>query len=189
MQGFGYEVQLGDDADAAHRYLSNPADAHRLYLLDDPLGGLRLGPDIGSVLDRLLRIISGLTVSRKLIVVQNQHLLTEGMRKDRLEDCALLSHRWHDLGVTNGDFLARVWIELATAAGVAQKVQVPLANALRDGQVALEPGCLRHLASSAEALPDRPKIDDMIRKAREDAADLGRALADESDLMEELLGC
>jgi hypothetical protein len=187
LQRLGYKIRLGDDADAAYRYLSSPRDAHRLYLLDDPLGGLRLIPDASAVLDRLRKIISGLTAGCKLIVVQNQHLLTEGIRKDRLEDCGLLGHPWHDLGVTSGDFLARVWMELATAAGVAQDVQKSLAAALRDGQVALEPGCLRHLASTSDDLPDRPAIDDMVRKAREDAADLGRALADESDLMEELL--
>ena len=187
LQGLGYEIRVGDDADAAYRYLSNPRDTHRLYLLDDPLGGLRLIPEAGAALDRLRKIILGLTLGCKLIVVQNQHLLTEGMRKARLEDCDLLGHPWHDLGVTSPDFLARVWTELATAAGVAQDVQESLAAALRDDQVSLEPGCLRHLASTSDALPDRPTIDEMVRKAREDAADLGRALADESYLMEELL--
>lgn len=89
FQRLGYEVRQGDEADAAHRYLAEGGESHRLYLLDDPLGGLRLVPDAGVVVDRIRKTISGLSPNRKLIVVQNRHLLTEGMRKAGVEDCAL----------------------------------------------------------------------------------------------------
>lgn len=119
FQKRGYEVRQGDDPEAAYRYLSEDGDSHRLYVLDDPLGGLRLIPDTSAVLDRIRKMISGLHPNRKLIVVQNRHLLTEGMRKERLEDCSLENRPWRDLGVLDGSFLSRVWVELSGAASVS----------------------------------------------------------------------
>lgn len=84
-------------------------------------------------------------------------------------------------------FLSRVWIDLAGAARVPQETVEQLQEALSVGEVVLEPGCLGHLASTADALPKNPGIDDLVRKAREEAADLGRALANEGNAMEELL--
>jgi hypothetical protein len=174
FEQLGYDVQQGTDVEAAGRFLLEPTNSERLFVLDDPLGG---DPDAGRILERLGVLISKLSPQRKLIVAQSQDAIFDTLARPQLQGCNVSGHSWTDLANYSPDFLSRLWTEMATAAKVPASLADRLANALKNSELVLEPGCLQHLASSGEALSDDMPLDQAVRIAREPAGSLGRALA------------
>lgn len=177
FEQLGYHVQQGADVEAASRFLLEPTNSERLFVLDDPLGGAHLDPDAGRILERLGILITKLSPQRKLIVAQSQDAIFDTLGRRQLQACSVSGHSWIDLAGYSPDFLSRLWTEMATAANVPASLTDRLANALKNSELILEPGCLQHLASSGEALSDDMPLDQAVRTAREPAKSLGRALA------------
>ncbi|MBL8216018.1 MAG: hypothetical protein JNK87_35170 [Bryobacterales bacterium] len=187
FQRLGYEVQSGRDVEEAQRYLSDPSVQNRLYLLEDPLGSLQMGPEPTRVLGTIRWMISRLKPNRRLIVVQNSSLLAQATRTSSVSDWALESHRWIELTATTADQQASVWRVLAQSHSVEPKRLEAIAGFFRDGYLDLEFGSIAHLAANAHTLLDPLSPEQALRTAREDATSLGRALAEESGVLETLL--
>ena len=175
----GYEVQEFSDAEGAERFLLDPGAALRLAVLDDPLGGSYVSPEAARSLARIERLISRLTIRRKLIVAQGLEPLLATARATSLDDVKTAKHSWRDMGTFSPTFLAAVWNSLASTFGVDERLDDLVKHALMAGAAVIEPGCLEHLAANAFRLPSRFTLDEVIRLAREDALQLGRALAAE----------
>lgn len=173
----GYDVHQGADVESASRFLLEPANSERLFVLDDPLGGAHLDPDAGRILERLRILISKLSPQWKLIVAQSQDAIFDTLARTQLQACNVGGHPWINLAGYSPDFLNRLWTEMATAAHAPASLRDRLANALKNSEIILEPGCLQHLASSGDTLPDDMPLDQAVRTAREPARSLGRALA------------
>ena len=184
-QLLGYEIKETSDVGEASRFLLDPKD--RLCIINDPLGANHPAQEPNRVLDDLRGLLGRVGPHARLIVSQNQDRLYEACRQNQLSECDVGVHKWFDLSTPSHEFLAVAWESIAVRR-VPTNVIARLSAALRDGSVALELGCLRHLAFNIDRLasPD-PSVADLIAKAREDAGDLGRSLANESPEMEELL--
>jgi hypothetical protein len=184
-QLLGYEIKETSDVGEASRFLLDSED--RLCIVNDPLGTNHPAQEPNRVLDDLRGLIGRLGSRARLIVPQNQDRLYETFRQNQLSECGLGVHKWFDLSTPSHEFLAVAWESIATQR-VPTHVLAGLSAVLRDGSVVLELGCLRHLAFNIDRLssPD-PSVADLVAKAREDASDLGRSLANESPEIEELL--
>ena len=184
-QLLGYEVKETSEIGEASRFLLDPKD--RLCIINDPLGANHPAPGPNRALDDLKGLLGRLGPHARLIVSQNQDRLYEVCRQNQLSECDVGVHKWFDLSTPSHEFLADAWESIA-AQRVPRDVKARLSAVLRDGSVALELGCLRHLAFNIDRLasPD-PSVADLIAKAREDAGDMGQALANESPEMEDLL--
>jgi hypothetical protein len=79
------------------------------------------------------------------------------------------------------------WKKMTRASSVPDPVEQKVHSLLKSGKAKLEIGNLRHLASTADQLPPQAQVSAIIRKAQEDAADLGRELERFSTQMSELL--
>ena len=177
FEQLGYEVRDGVDVEAASRFLLDPIGAERLFVLDDPLGGSHLHPEAGRMLERMNALLGRLPGHRKIIIAQSQDVLLTTLRRTQLADCRVDGRAWEDLGKLAPDFLERLWICMANKGAVPTSLKDRLAQALGEGTVQLEPGCLRHLAASQDELTADMSLEHAIRLAREPAQELGRALA------------
>ncbi|MDF0492748.1 hypothetical protein [Bradyrhizobium yuanmingense] len=184
FQQLDYDVQQGGEIQFAERFLLEPTSGARIFFLDDPLGGSHAAPEGSRTIERLRALVSRLPYNRKIIVAQSQDLLLSAMGRLQLDDCAIAGHAWSDLGKYPPGFLSRLWSDMATAANVPTLPRQQMADALQNGDVVLEPGCLQYLAHSDEPL-ENMQIDDAVRLARQPARDLGLALA--SDRQKEKL--
>lgn len=187
FEQLGYDIQQGADLEAASRFLLEPVNSDRLFILDDPLGGAHLHPNAGRILERLGILISKLSLQRKLIVAQSQDAIFDTLARTQLQACSVGGRSWIDLAGYSPDFLSRLWTDMATAANAPASLTDQLASALKSSQIVLEPGCLQHLASSRDRLSDNMSLDQAVRIAREPAKDLGRALVTDQPSMASLL--
>ena len=163
--------------DSANRFLLEPTQGERLFVLDDPLGGAHPDPEFGRTLERLANLISRLPPHRKIIVAQSQDVIYTALGRTQLQACAIAGHSWADLGKYPPEFSSRLWVEMATLADVPPSLKDRMADALSKAEVILEPGCLQHLALSRDALSEDMPLDQAICLAREPARSLGQALA------------
>lgn len=175
----GYEIRELTDVDTAERFLLEPGDALRLAILDDPLGGTHAVPDPGRALFRIGTLIPRLAQGRKLIVAQAQDRLLAVSRKVELSEVLTGGHAWRDLGTVSKAFLGRLWRQLAQNWNVAESLRETVGQALENGALQLEAGCLRHLAVHHARLNGACDLEQIVRLAREDAASLGYALAED----------
>lgn len=172
----GYEVRKLINVDEAERLLLEETDAPRLVILDDPLGGTHAVDNPGRVLERIASLIPQLPPHRKLIVTQGEPLLLPTARATSLSTCSTANHPWHDLGTFSAHFLSELWRSFVNIFDVPDTLREFVSEALSNGSLRLEPGCLEHLASGHQRLNDHLNLDRVTRLAREGAADLGRAL-------------
>ncbi len=172
----GFHVHEVSDAYEAERLLLNPNEDLRLVVLDDPLGGTHALPDSLRILSRIELLASKVTAKRKLIVSQVQSLLLEAANKPDLSSIQTSNQNWRDLGIATNEFRRTVWGQLSETEHVPKWLVEKVSNALGEGLLELEPGCLRHLAVFHEKLQESAGLSEITRFAREDAADLGRAL-------------
>ena len=186
FQMLGYEIRTGSDIDEAQRYLTSPGEEQRLFLLDDPFGGIRTEVDAARTLSLLRTLVVRLRPTRKLVVAQSQNQLFDVFRAGQLKDCSLGSHKWFDLGAVDSEFLLRVWNAITTEITVSKRIVALMEDALRSKEK-IEVGNLRHLASTAGSLPRDATKSTIIRKALEDSVDLGTELVNSHPKMADLL--
>ncbi|MBF0628152.1 MAG: hypothetical protein HQL91_08010 [Magnetococcales bacterium] len=179
FQSQGYEVKEIQDVDQAERFLVESSDAARLVLLDDPLGGIYLTPEATRTLSRLRALITRLSPHRKLIVAQETDRLLFVARATTLAGVTTGPHRWRNLDTLQPPFLAQLWHRQAECYDVPRNLRDNVHDALRNGVLTLEPGCLLHLAVNHAQVPSSGDLEQIERFARQDASDLGRTLAGE----------
>ena len=186
FQVLGYKVRQGSEVEEALRYLLDAEPEDRLFLLDDPLGGLHVEPNVVRTLASLRSLVGRLTQNRKLIVAQSQDQLFVSTNTHRLVDCPIGNNTWNDLGSPELSFLLSVWESMTTGIQITSPVTQAVTGSILKGEV-LEVGNLRHLASSIDQLTPDSSSQAIVRKAREDASDLGRELALGNAAMQGLL--
>lgn len=187
FQDIGFELRQGRDADEASRFLLEPSAVERVYWLDDPLGGVRLESDAARSWSIIRSLVSSLFPARRLIISQNREHLLALTGAPKIQQCSIGEHTWFDLGSPSPNFLMSAWKKMMRASFVPNPVGEKVHSLLKSGKGKLEIGNLRHLASTADQLPPQALVPAIIRKAQEDAADLGRELGRSSTEMSELL--
>lgn len=180
----GYDVQEFADVDSAERFLLEPGTAPRLALLDDPLDGPQISAQAARSLARLANLIRRTRPQRKLLVAQGLEPLLATSRTTSLAQTVTAHLRWHDMGDPGSTFLVSLWRSFALTFAVDGMLCDRVADALAGGSLALEPGCLEHLAANAHRVNASASIAEITRLAREDAAQLGRTLS--ADGLEDL---
>ena len=177
FQSHGYRVQEHGEIDEVERFLLEPTSESRLSILDDPLGGRYGAENRHRTLARIDALIPRLRNCRKLIVAQGEPLLLEVSGKSSLSSVSTGNREWRNLGRVLPDFLARVWRSSTDWHGVPDGLREFVSSRLSDGSLVLETGCVCHLAANHKRLGDGFSIEAITRLARENAADMGLALA------------
>ena len=174
----GYAVRELGDMEEAGRWLLEPGDAHRLAVVDDPLGrmGRSGGADDFNALDRLA---NGIAPNRRMVVAQGQAQLLAAARVSRLSDVATDVGHWRDMGQSlNATFLGDVWRVASEKFDVPPVLRRRVAAGLESGALNVEPGSLWHAAAQSRRLAEDADLDEVAHLARESAASLGGTLAD-----------
>lgn len=181
FEQLGYEVRRYSDIDDAERFLSQPGTASRLVVLDDPLGGTHSVVEPVRVLRRLEQLTIELSrgTRRKLIVAQVENHLLTASRKANLNLLKTAGHQWWDLGQSGSLFKGQLWSQFASTEQVPDPIRSYVQNAVDQGALDLEPGCLLHLASHHYEYEGGCDLDNLYRFARVDAASLGHALTEQ----------
>ena len=187
LQTLGYGVRQGYDVDEAARYLLDKAVEDRVFLLEDPLGGLATETNAFRSLDKLHWLISRLPSNRKLIVTQSQGQLFDICGKKNLKECKLGSLTWLDLSSPPSAFILKAWENMAAESNVRADVKEAIAPALIKGELEIELGCLQYLASTHDELPGSPTTEEVVLHARKDSRSLGLSLAQSDPDMSRLL--
>ncbi len=187
FQRHGYTILERGGIDEAERFLFDPSDDDRVFVLDDPLGGNRTDYDAVKTLDQLRKLLTHTSPKRKLIVAQNQSPLFVTMKERELASCKILNFDWVDLSNPSPELLVTIWEKIANEGSVPKYVKTLLSNALLKGTEKLEIGCLQHLSVLVDKLPQEPNLNDIVRLARTNARDLERSLTTSNKPMQELL--
>ncbi|EIM04330.1 hypothetical protein LRK24_11285 [Rhodanobacter denitrificans] len=175
----GYAIRHTSSVEAAERFLLDFAAGHRVVLLDDPLGGAHPAADPHRELHRIRSLIPKLGPGRKLIIAQAQEILFEVLRVDSLNNITLAGRRWIDCTGSTGQFLAKIWDEVAASFDVPVDLSKMVYSALESEQLVLEPGCLAHLAASVDRIVGPLDLPTVERLARQTASELGQAWREE----------
>ncbi len=187
FQDLGFELRQGNSPEEAIRFLSEPSNAQRVYWLDDPLGGTRLDGDAAKSLGLIRSLAATMSPGRRLIMSQNRdHVLSVTGARD-IKHAPIGSNKWFELGSPRPQFLINAWEGMVRDSPVPSRVHRNVAGWLRRGKVQLEVGNLQHLASMADLLPAKASLTEIIRRAQEDAGDLGRELTKSNPSMSQLL--
>ena len=121
FQDLGFEVCQGRDVDEAYRFLSEPSHIERLYILDDPLGGVRIDAEASRSLGTLRSLVTSLLPTRRLIVSQNQQQLFSLTGTQELRQCPIGPYSWFDLGSPGSDFLSAAWKQMTQGPAVPDR--------------------------------------------------------------------
>ena len=174
----GYAVRELRDIETAGRWLLEPGDAHRLAVVDDPLGGMGRSGGADD-LDALDRLANAIAPNRRMVVAQGQAQLLAAAGVSRLSDVAADVGHWRDMGQSlNDTFLGEVWRVASERFDVPPILRRRVAAGLESGALDVEPGSLRHAAAQSRRLAEDAELDEVAHLARESAASLGRTLAD-----------
>ncbi|TMP73759.1 hypothetical protein [Pseudoalteromonas sp. S1608] len=179
FQCIGYSVLLTQHVDEAERFLLDPVHTPRLVVLDDPLGGIHPVNKPNESLGRLKRLITNLRKNRKLIVSQGQERLLEVTETEMLTDASIEGRTWVDLSDVSVGLLLSHWDTLGREFSISKNLFNTVRNSLIEGKINIELGCLTYLAAENEKINDTSNIDQILRFARKDAVDLGKALDQE----------
>jgi hypothetical protein len=179
FEEMGYAVKEAFDIEAAERFLLEPIVAHRIALLDDPLGGAHSATDPLRIYSRIKELVPRLKSDRKLVVAQAQDRLFEITKKANLSDLSVAGIPWLDLGVIASEFSCKLWQQLGDRYNISEPLFTIVLDALNKNKLNLEAGCLVHLAVDGGRLENTRDLAKVIRLAREDASDLGQALSEE----------
>ncbi|MGF1759338.1 hypothetical protein L4D76_15630 [Photobacterium sagamiensis] len=175
----GYSVLLTQHVDEAERFLLDPVSAPRLVVLDDPLGGVHPVNKPNESLGLLKKLITNLRPNRKLIVSQGQERLLEVTETEILADAGIGGTHWVDLSDVPVDLLLNYWEYLRGEFSISDNIFTMVHDSLKQGQFNIELGCLTYLASEHKKIQHNPSIDQVLRFARKNAIDLGKALNEE----------
>lgn len=179
FEEMGYEVKEAFDIEAAERFLLESVVAHRIALLDDPLGGAHSATDPHRIYSRIKALVSRLKSDRKLVVAQAQDRLFEVTEKANLSDLNIAGSSWEDLGAISTEFSCKLWQQLGERYSISEPLFTIVLDALQNNKLYLEAGCLVHLAVDNGRLESSTDLARAIRLAREDASELGQALSEE----------
>jgi hypothetical protein len=179
FEEMGYEVKEAFDIEAAERFLLESVVAHRIALLDDPLGGAHSATDPHRIYSRIKALVSCLKSDRKLVVAQAQDRLFEVTEKANLSDLNIAGYSWEDLGAISSKFSCKLWQQLGERYSISEPLFTIVLDALQNNKLYLEAGCLVHLAVDNGRLESSTDLARAIRLAREDASELGQALSEE----------
>lgn len=186
-QRLGYDVRVGTDVEEARRFLSDLGESNRMFLLDDPLGGTRVNSDAVRSMSTLRVLLRQLSATRKMIVCQNRSQLFFVLSKGSLAECGIAAHNWFNLGDGKETFLLEVWSNLSKETAIAPRIINMVRGLILKSSSQFEVGILRHLAYVSATMDVEVNEDQLLRKAREDASDLGRELAEGRTAMRDIL--
>lgn len=178
LQTSGFEVRQGSHIDEADRFLTDGATQPRAYVLEDPLGARQAEPDISDRAARLRRLLDALPAGRRLLVTQVEGPILQLFAADSLADCDLGGWRWTRLDRLEAPLARRLWARDAQEAGVGT------ADIARiDDLIAREPelrdaGAIAYLATTFDRIAPDASDAELIQRARGDAVDFARVLAD-----------
>ncbi|ELA7933307.1 hypothetical protein ACJO1H_14190 [Vibrio parahaemolyticus] len=179
FQCIGYSVLLTQYVDEAERFLLDPVHTPRLVVLDDPLGGIHPVNKPNESLGLLKRLITNLRPNRKLIVSQGQERLLEVTETEVLTDASIEGRVWVDLSDVRVELLLNHWDSLEREFSISKNLFNTVRNSLKKGKINIELGCLTYLAAEHGKIKDTSNIDQVLRFARKNAVDLGKALNEE----------
>ena len=187
LQTSGFEVRQGSHIDEADRFLTDGAAQPRAYLLEDPLGARQVEPDSSDRAARLRRLLDALPPGRRLLVTQVEGPILQLSAAASLADCDLGGWRWTRLDRLEAPLARRLWAQDAEAAGVGA------ADIARiDALIAREPelrdaGAIAYLATVFDRIAPDASEAELIQRARGDAVDFARVLADADPAMGAIL--
>ncbi|WP_042304894.1 hypothetical protein [Paraburkholderia terrae] len=184
FQDYGYEVQVGSRLDTALAFLEDSFAPRRTFILDDPLDNAER---VHAELAALERLVQRTSNARKLIVTQSVGTLLEASRKTSLADCTIGRHRWHDLSAPPMEFVRTAWSSIARVQEVPDWLRRRVDHGIASSELTLELGCLRHLASMWEDIPETATLEDMSRTARQEARQLALSIIDRPGMADVLV--
>lgn len=179
LQSQGYRVRICNDISEAERYLTEPVTGSRAALVDDPLGGAHAADNAARELMLLGALIPKLANGRRLIVSQAQDRLLEISRCQSVSAIRTGNLPWVEMGIGTNGFLGGLWSALTADYSVPPALGTLVAEAIKAGQLALEPGCLVYLAANHDRVDAGAQLADVISHARQDSRSLGDALRKE----------
>jgi hypothetical protein len=186
FQMVGYDVRTGSDMDTARSFLEDSIAPRRVFILDDPL---EQGGEVHLALATLYKLVRGAGPNRKVIVTQSYGALFEARGRRTLQECSIEGiHHWHDLSTPpSPEFVTCAWSNIATLQAIPHWLKGRIHDGILSGQIDLELGCLRHLASIAEDIPESATIDEISGAARQQAEQLSLSLVGRSGMEEVLI--
>ena len=179
LQSQGYSVRICTDISEAERYLTEPVTGNRAALVDDPLGGAHAADNAARELTQLNTLIPKLVNGRRLIVSQAQDRLLQVSRCQSVSDVRTGKLTWVEMSIGTNDFLGGLWRALTADYSVPPALGTLVAEAIKAGQLDLEPGCLVYLAANHDGVDADAQLADVISHARQDSRSLGDALREE----------
>ncbi|HEL4147629.1 hypothetical protein [Stenotrophomonas maltophilia] len=178
LQADGVAVRTGSHVDEAERYLTDPVDGHRAYILDDPLGSREPIENPSAVMADLARLSARLQAGRYLIVAQTENVLLQVRGTSELSRCRLGSHSWTSLARLPASVATEIWRSSAEAQGLSEAAIVAVKKIIEESDQLCEPGALAYLAQTWSELPNAPTDAEILAQSRRDAIDFARSLSD-----------
>ncbi|MDZ5789343.1 hypothetical protein U4I95_02475 [Stenotrophomonas maltophilia] len=180
LQVNGYEAKECFSVLEASRFLLDGAKACRVAILDDPFGGTHPVQNAAQELAQLKDLVTRANAAKLLIVVQAKDRIFGVFNTSTLSGARLHSHVWVDLDAHSAELATKLWRDLGSRGKVSRALYQSVLDAFGGSEVTLEPGFLSYLALNSDRLGEAPTLEKALRLAKEDASDLGRALAAET---------
>ncbi|XQA71415.1 hypothetical protein ACM9XB_08020 [Xanthomonas sacchari] len=180
LQVKGYEAKECFSVLEASRFLLDGARDSRVAILDDPFGGTHPVQNAAQELAQLKDLVQRANAAKLLIVVQAKDRIFGVFNTRSLSGARLHSHVWVDLDAYSAELATKLWQDLRSRGKVSGALYQSVLDAIGGIEVRLEPGFLSYLALNSDRLGEAPTLEKALRLAKEDASDLGRALAAET---------
>lgn len=180
LQVKGYEAKECFSVLEASRFLLDGARASRVAILDDPFGGTHPVQNAAQELAQLKDLLPRANATKLLIVVQAKDRIFGVFNTSSLSGARLHSHIWVDLDAHSAELATKLWQDLGSRGKVSGVLYQSVLDGFGGNEITLEPGFLSYLALNSDRLGEAPTLEKALRLAKEDASDLGRALAAET---------
>ncbi len=177
LQTRGFEVRTGPHVDEAERFLTDPSQAERAYLLDDPLGDRALRPDGHVRFAALESLVRRLPPGRRLIVAQTEAPVLELAGRTTLAASGLAGEDWHRVGELSAPLAIAVWREVGRAQGLDPAALDHVVGLIQTRTDLRDAGAIAYLAQTYKRLGPDPSTAQILMQAREDAQSFARELA------------
>jgi|GEM_PF-1328599 len=178
LQMDGVAVRIGSHIDEAERYLTDPVDGQRAYILDDPLGSREPIQSPNAALGDLARLSSHLRAGRYLVVAQTENVILQARGTSDLAGCRVGSQSWTSLDRLPTSVAIEIWRSSAAAQGLSQAEISNVDSIIEQSGQLRDPGAIAYLAQTWSELPNSPTDEDILVQSRRDAIDFARSLAD-----------
>lgn len=178
LQADGVAVRTGSHVDEAERYLTDPVDGHRAYILDDPLGSREPIENPSAVMADLARLSARLRAGRYLIVAQTENVLLQVRGTSELTSCRVGSQPWTSLARLPASVATEIWRSSAEAQGLSEETIAAVDKIIEESDQLCEPGALAYLAQTWTELPNAPTDAEILAQSRRDAIDFARSLSE-----------